>query len=73
MKIRLVGAEFFYSERQTDAQAERQKYMTNVIFPFRDFENVFKKENVNCKTKTFKGNHFLENQTWLLYPPQKLL
>jgi len=69
MKIRLVGAEFFYSERQTDAQAERQKYMTNVIFPFRHFENVFKKENVIFKSKSLKGNHFGENPTWLLYPP----
>jgi len=81
MKIRPAGAEFFYSKRQTDAQTdrqadrqtERQTFMTYVIFAFRDFENVFQKENVNIKTKILKGNHFLENQTWLLYPPQKLL
>ena len=72
-RVFLLGKTDGRTDRQADRQTERQTFMTYVIFAFRDFENVFQKENVNIKTKILKGNHFLENQTWLLYPPQKLL
>jgi hypothetical protein len=41
MKIRVVGAELFHADGQTDRQTDR--HMTKVIVTFRSFANARKK------------------------------
>jgi carbamoylphosphate synthase large subunit len=47
MKIRLVEAEFFQADRQTDGQTDN---MTKLIVAFRNFGNALKRKICHFKT-----------------------
>jgi len=48
-KIRLVGAEFFRAEGQTDGRTDRQTDMTELAISFRNFEEKrLKSRKITC-------------------------